>query len=449
MAISSFLGLQTALRGLLAEQRSLDLTGHNIANVSTPGYTRQEAVLTTAPNLPVLAGATSSGSGALLGQGVDVSVYRRMRDTFADLQYRASSQAFGQQDAIASGLQQVDNAFSEPGPNGVSALLNKFWDGWHDFSNNPEDVAGAGQAVLGRAQSLADAIRQLDASLAGIATDAKTEYDTILGPQGDVLAAAKQIAQLNGDIERAVNQGQQPNDLMDRRDALVDELSKTAGIRVTTAASGVPGGIDITFDTPSQPLVTDTTVNWNPPTTVATAPGGRLGGLQALFDPSTGKVAAYRAALNTVVSQLIGSAGPPPTGVNGIYGGTFFSGTNASNIDLGVSTVRASTPGAPAGANDVALAIAALRGGPADQSYSTLISSVGADAHEAEQRQTGAKAVLDAANDRRTSVSGVSLDEEMANMIRFQRGYQASARTMSTLDDMLDTLINRTGRVGL
>jgi flagellar hook-associated protein 1 FlgK len=101
------------------------------------------------------------------------------------------------------------------------------------------------------------------------------------------------------------------------------------------------------------------------------------------------------------------------------------------------------------GANDVALAIAALRGGGADQAYSTLVSRIGNDVREVLRGETNADALVQAVQDRRDSTSGVSLDEEMTGLVRFQRAYQASARAMSTLDEALDVLINRTGRVGL
>src|SRR4051794_7459723 len=97
MPVSSFYGLQTALRGLLAEQRSIDVTGHNIANVNTPGYSRQEAVLTASPALIVPSGAVEGGAGAQLGSGVDVQAYRRVRDGFLDAQYRAQSMRLGYQ----------------------------------------------------------------------------------------------------------------------------------------------------------------------------------------------------------------------------------------------------------------------------------------------------------------------------------------------------------------
>src|ERR1700750_552173 len=91
MPVSSFYGMQTSLRGLLAQQRLLDTTGHNIANASTAGYSRQEAVLQASPALEITAGGTAGGAGAHLGSGVDVQQYRRIRDGFIDLQYRAQN----------------------------------------------------------------------------------------------------------------------------------------------------------------------------------------------------------------------------------------------------------------------------------------------------------------------------------------------------------------------
>jgi flagellar hook-associated protein 1 len=105
--------------------------------------------------------------------------------------------------------------------------------------------------------------------------------------------------------------------------------------------------------------------------------------------------------------------------------------------------------GSAPGENDVAQAIARLRGGSTDQLYQALVARVGTESQAALRAQSTAQSLSDAVDDRRQSVAGVSLDEEMTNLIRFQRGYQASARTMTTMDEMLDTLVNRTGKVGL
>src|SRR5918994_5082522 len=136
MAISSFYGLQTSLRGLLAQQRALDTTGHNIANASTQGYSRQEAIMAAAPALAIPQGAVQGGAGAHIGSGVDVLAYRRIRDTFLDLQYRAQATPLGEEAGKAEGLDRAELALAEPGETGINQKLSDFWSAWGDLSDN-------------------------------------------------------------------------------------------------------------------------------------------------------------------------------------------------------------------------------------------------------------------------------------------------------------------------
>src|SRR4051794_21532601 len=437
MSVSAFFGLQTALRGLTAHQRALDTTAHNIGNASTQGYSRQQAILTAADAL-TLPGVTANGGIASIGSGGDVESFQRVRDAFSDLQFRAQNMALGQFETTATTLSETETSLSEPTDNGIGAVLAKFWSSWDDLANHPEQPATR-QALVDQANLLTDRINTLQGTLSQVRTEAQTEYATITGPSGDVASYAQEIAQLNASIKSAVQQGNQPNDLMDRRDLAIDNLAKLAQVSVTDLGQGT---IQVNFGDAAQPLVNDTTVTW--PQTL-TAPGGQLGALLKLGDTTAaGTITSYMNDLDGVAGQLI-------TSVNAIHGTPFFSGTNAATIGVAVtaSTVRAATPPAAAGANDIALAMSPLRGGGGDTAYANLVARIGGDARAANQQQQTTQALVDAADDRRLSASGVSMDEEMTNMVRFQRGYQASARVMSTMDEMLDTLINRTGRVGL
>src|SRR2546423_161136 len=315
--ISAFFGLQTARRGLPPHQRALDPPAHNIANASTEGYSRQQAVLTAAHTLD-LPGITSNGGLAMLGSGVDVESFNRVRDAFADLQFRAQNMALGQYSTQASMLNTAETSLSEPSDNGIGQVLAQFWSSWDDLANHPEAPATR-QALVNQASLLTDRLNTLQKSLGDVRTEAQTQYAMLTG--------------------------------------------------------------------------------W-------------------------------------------GTA---------IQGTRFFRGRDGPTIGGAVtaSTVRAATPPAPAGANDVALAMSVLRGGSADTAYANLVARMGGESRAASQQQATSQTLVDAAQDRRQSASGVSMDEEMTNMVRFQRGYQASARVMSTMDEMLDTLINRTGRVGL
>jgi flagellar hook-associated protein 1 len=437
--ISSFLGLQTSLRGLLAQQQALDVAAHNVANANTVGYTRQEATLGATNPLHLTAGVTQNGAGAFLGQGVDVTAYRRVRDAFLDLQVRAQTMALGDATTTATALDRVQSAIGEPSTTGVNALLGKFYTAWSDLANHPESESSK-QAVNSAAKTLADAIGSLAGQIQQTGADATAEFNNITGATGPIKAAATSLAQLNQAITNAVQAGQSPNDLLDRRDKILDDLSQYGQVSVTSLGDG-----SVAVMLGNQSVVTGSTVDWLVPPAAGFAPGGgQLGALKTL---STITIPGYLTQLDAVAKTIHDD-------VNGAYGSAFFAGDTAATLGTGILTASAITAGSgtsPAsGSNDLATAVAALRNtSAATAQYGAMVRQVGSDAANASRAQSVAQAAVDAAEDRRQNVSGVSLDEEMANMLRFQRGYQASARAMSTIDDMLDTLINRAGRVGL
>jgi flagellar hook-associated protein 1 FlgK len=449
--ISTFFGIETALRGLLAQQRALDVTSHNVANANTEGYTRQQAIMAATDALQVTDGSRLS-SLASIGTGVDVQSYQRVRDQFLDMQFRAQNMVLGDKQATSNALDQIETALSEPGDNGISAQLAKFWSSWADVANSPESSA-ARQALVDQGTTLAQSIQQLYGQLTAAAGQAGAEYNSIIAsPNGDVAQAANEIATLNDAIKKAVAAGDHPNDLLDRRDQLLDKLSQLGQVSVTDLGNG---SINVTFGDAANPLVADSAVNWpqtinnaGPPPTTS---GGKLGALYNLFEPG-GTIASLQSDLNGVAKDLADKVNAihntgAPTGVD------FFTYTNGSEaatlaVNVTASTVVTGASGAP-GDNTLALAIARLRGGTTDQLYSTFVTRIGSMAKDAQRQEASAQTLVDSIDGRRQSTSGVSMDEEMTNMIRFQRAFQASSRAMNTMDELLDTLINRTGRVGI
>ena len=445
MAISAFSGLQTALRGLAADQRMLAVTAHNIANVSTQGYSRQEGVL-------VSTAATSAG--AHLGAGVEIQSYRRIRDVFLDLQYRAQNANLAEWRARSNALETAELSLAEPGENGLGAQLAKFWDAWSNLANTPADTA-VKQVVVERANALADtfsAVRsQLDAarSLAAARYSEITRPASATDPGGEVARVAAELANLNAVIAESASAGVAPNDLMHRRDLLLDKLSGYGRVSIQPLASGTLNVSFIDISTGSAyPIVSDRTPTWTgPPPDDSWSPSGQIGGLLAACRPG-GIIEDHLGTLDAIATALA-------TAVNDIYGSQFFAVGSppaatlspSAGIALAPSTIATGSGGT--GANDIALRIARLRGNSAiDGAYRAFATRVGANVAGADRRATNAQTLTDAAEDRRQSVAGVSLDEEMVNLIRFQRGYQGSARVL-TVDQMLDVLINRTGRVGL
>ncbi len=226
--------------------------------------------------------------------------------------------------------------------------------------------------------------------------------------------------------------------MLDRRDLLLDKLSALANVTVTQQ----PDGTDtVSFGDAAKPLVEGGNVNW--PQTLTAAAGGQLGALLSLTGP-TGGLTTFQTELDAVAASVAAS-------VNALHASTpFFSGTTAATLKVAVTAaqVQTSSTGAPGG-NDVAVAIADLRGGAAEQSYSALVGLVGSTVQGAKDEKANLQTTLTAIGNQRQAVSGVSLDEEMTNLITFQRGYQASARTLTAMDDMLEQLIEHTGRAGL
>lgn len=436
MQVSSFFGLQTALRGITAQQRALDVTSHNIANASTDGYSRQEVSYAATSSLR-LPGNTNGGGGAWLGQGVDIEQFRRMRDTFLDLQFRAQNTTAGYDETTAKGVRRALDEFNEPGEEGLNTLLEHFWTSWNDLASAPSDVS-VKTAVVGHAQTLVAALNALDTRLAAVQTNATTEYTALTtGAQNPIQPIADELGRLNTQLKAALGAGQTPNELLDRRDLLLDRLSEYGRVAVTDLGTGA---IQVDFGDAAVSLVNDATVTWPQ---ALTAPGGKL---QGLLNVQT-TVASYRTDLDAFAASLATTVNAAHTAGGGP---NFFTGTTAAALAVNVTAATINSGStAAAGANDIARAIAALGNGTADNLYATLVSRVGHEVSVAEATATSSDALRSTIENRKLSVTGVSLDEEMANMIRFQRAYQASARTMSTMDEMLDVLINRTGRVGL
>jgi flagellar hook-associated protein 1 FlgK len=437
MSIPTLQGLQTALSGLIASQEAINTTGHNITNANTPGYSRQTAVMQTNTPLPIEAMSQLTGAGGQMGTGVTVTTFTRIRNIYLDAQYRTQNAALGAASTEANELQQAQSAFDEPSSSGISSQLSAFWSSWSSLADSPSSEA-AREGVVSTGKQLATTLNQLSSQIATISNQATQQYASITGPTGEVQGAATQIAQLNHQILLSEQAGEKPNDLLDRRDQLIDQLSELANVTVTQAANGTD---TVSFGDAAKPLVEGSTVNW--PQELTKAAGGQLGALLNVSGPA-GQLASYQGALNEVASMLAGS-------VNALHTSTpFFSGNTAATIAVAVTPaqVQTSSPAA-AGGNNVAQAIAALRGGAADSRYAGLIAQVGSDVQTAQDDQTTAQAVVSAIGNQRQSVSGVSLDEEMTNLISFQRGYEASARTLTAMDQMLETLIDHTGMAGL
>ena len=212
--------LSTGLSGLRALQRALDTTSHNIANVSTVGYTRQRAEFQTRP--------AQSYGGGWIGTGVETSTVRRVYDQFLAQQTRSSGTNLARLDEFASQAARIDNLLGDAS-NGLSSSLQKFTDALNEVSTTPASIP-ARQVLISEGRALAERLKTYDARM----RDMSAEVNGRLGIEAqEMTTLAQGVARLNGEIAAAFHQsGQPPNDLLDQRDALINELSGKVSVSV-------------------------------------------------------------------------------------------------------------------------------------------------------------------------------------------------------------------------
>jgi flagellar hook-associated protein 1 FlgK len=456
MTIPAYSGLQTALSGLEAAQAAIDTTGQNIANANTPGYSRQQVDMTERDPLTIQSLSNVTGAGSQVGLGVDITTISRVRNQFLDVQYRGQNSQTSGDNTTATLLGQVQAALNEPSSSGLSGALTQFWSSFNALGNDPTNQ-GALQATLGAGQTVATGLNTLGNELTTLESQITGQYNTLTDPSsGPIASDANQIAALNTQIAQAQVNGLNPNTLLDQRDHLIDDLSQYSNLNVTTQANGM---VNVSFGnaakaaaggvTDATPLVNGSTVDLANNLTDANLSGssGTVGALLGFYDASTGqgKIADYLTTLNSVTNNLVTSvnnaiATADPSGATAT---PFFdpTGTTATTIAVNPSLSGATSPYTAAEAH----AAGALRGGSADQAYNAFVTQVGSDVQSTQSAQQTAQSLLSAISNQRQSVSGVSLDEEMTNLITYQQAYQASARVMNAIDATLNTLINQVG----
>ncbi|SHE70559.1 flagellar hook-associated protein 1 FlgK [Desulfofundulus australicus DSM 11792] len=514
----TFFGLEIARRGLQVHRTAMDITGHNVANASTPGYTRQEAVITaTGPYAnPTLGSRLLPGQ---LGTGVEATMVRRIKNEYLDTQARdsISSRDFWQvqEDLFA----RIEAVFAEPGASGIASTLTKFFNTWQDLNNTPQDP-GVKAAVAETGDELATMMREAYQQLGDIAESIlKIEQDgssiNVTGGQlkdqvDTVNEILRQIRELTEAIKRVYAQGNQPNDLLDKRDLLLDRLAEYGPVSVTHLTEGgrPTGEIALTFFG-EDVRAAGVTVELVPE--VETPPGeikevklrigseevfltnypanlpkaGSLAGLEetraridGYTDEADNKVEGYRdklenlaGALKDTIYQALnhGHDDVPNNDIpdkidfftGSLAGGNFavdpdimkdptkIDGTNALYVarlaTIGMDGTKDFELGKGASGNPVKVDLANLGGATFSEYFHALLADIGARSGSASDMAGSRRAVAEQVESLRQSVSGVNLDEELSRLIQYQYGYQASARVLATINEMLDYLINRTG----
>ncbi|MGX7681043.1 flagellar hook-associated protein FlgK [Jatrophihabitans sp. DSM 45814] len=449
--MTSFAGLIGASQALAAQSYALDVTGQNIDNADTPGYTRQRADMAT---VGPVAGVPTMYATQRASTGVTVAGTSRIDDPVLDARVRTEHDRNSYAQTSSAQLSDVQTLFDEPTDNGLAEQLNDMWNAWSAVANHPDD-ASARSVVLQSAATVATSLNTTSKALSDLATSATATLDQTVV---DINTAAGSLATINAAIAIANATGTNTNSLADQRDSLLLKLADAAGTQATVQPDG-----SATVTLGGQTLVSGLTASTVAVTasntlTVNGAAAGTAGGTaQGLVDALNTTLPAYAAKLDAVAAALsstVNAAHQAGYDLSGATGTPFFSGNTAATIAVAVTDpAKIAASGTPGGNFDgsTAKALAAFgsKTGGADDTYKSMVSTLASDVQRASQTAAVQSAVVTNADAQQQSVSGVSFDEETANMLTYQRAYQASARVLTTVDDMLDTLINRTGRVGL
>ncbi len=449
--------LEQGRRALQVQQLAMQVIGHNTTNAGTVGYSRRRLDLETAP--PGETGMWDTGSG------VDVLRLARVRDRLLDSQIRGETSVASYWSEREDRLGRVEEVFNALGDNNLGKLMDDFWSGWHDLANDPESMAPR-YALRDRAGALVSSLKRVHQNLAQQIEDTNARIGDAVNGMNDLTSA---IADLNVRISRAELSGQEASDLRDSRDLLVEQLAQIADISVQDQSDGsinvyIGGQIIVQRDMAVRVNADETTsdpkrkynltlgsspLTWNPM-------GGELGALIEQRDVELPGMIAMLDQFARELSSSINELHMQGYGLNGSQGQEFFRVGAMGVADLALSATimddpaniaAASGANAP-GDNSMALAIAQLQhstsidGVTLDQWLRNIPLEAGSRRAAAIQQRDIENAVLENAVNRRASISGVSLDEEMARLLESQKAYEAAAKIVQTVDEMMQTVIN-------
>jgi len=462
--------LNIAKSALFAQQSAMNVVNHNIANADTEGYSKQEIQFRNI--------AAAMNMRDQIGRGVDSSNVRQRQAGFANLRIRQETTNLGRWTASRRILEQVETLFTGAGESDLNAAINDFFNAWEDLSGNPESTEFRGQ-LLQKAQALTGKFHELNNSMGEIKDNLNTEINSTVDRVNNIL---RQVEGLNDTIEATELRGERANDLRDQREVLLRQLSGLIDIEVHEQ----PGGtmqvshnglllldrgtrlpVEATTSAKNGELFTEISINGR----ATSFDNGELGGLLHVRNEL---IPSYQNDINAIAKGVVESVNEHHKngfGSDGSTGNNFFNpnGLNAGNINLSQDVLNSPEKIAAAGGthdyindihesngvgdNSIARKIAQLRdvtllnknSATFQDVYSNLYANVGFDTNEAKQNEESHQLLVNQLDNYRDSLVGVSIDEEMADLMKFQNNYAAAAKLITVANESMKTLLSIVG----
>lgn len=471
--LSFFATLGIGMRSLQAQRQGVEIAGQNLANVNNPAYARQRLLIQTSQALPTEIGPQGTGADATAIQQLrnvivdrqilgEASVGSFLNSQQRALQYAESS--LGEQiDRSSGGIEGAAAAGGASAQSGLSTSLSQFFNSFQSLSASPSSITER-QTVLTTAQTLASRLQQIDGRLGELNRSLNESVSEDVDSTNKLLT---NIADLNDQIVSSEFAGAVANDLRDLRQSRLEDLAKLVNIETSTQSNGavnvsINGNLLVsdknvqdtlqTYDGGSGQLLVRTATSATPLTLTG-------GSLQGTIDVRDGAVSQLRTEINTFSSKLISEVnGAHRAGysLSGDTGADFFTGTDASDIAVNTTLwndpakIQASGDASAPGDNQVALQLAQLANvrhaslgtRTFSEKYGQTVAALGLSLSSTNSRLNDQQLVQNMLQSQRDSVSGVSIDEEMTELVKYQKAFQASARLVTTIDDMLNEVMN-------
>jgi len=463
--------LNTARTSLDVSQKSIEVIGNNIANVNTPGYSRQSSQLTPYPSM--------NFGDFFIGQGVRVTDVKRAHDVFITNQLIGKAADQGYQSGQSQPLSALERLFAIT-DNNIATDTNRYFDAWQALSAYPSDMV-LRDSLLQSGQQLATSFNKTYDQLQNVKSDIN---DTLATKIEGVNSALNEIASLNDRIFTIESRGLTANSDRDRRDQLLQQLAETVGAQAYEDSKGMlavqlPGGLPLVQGTDAMRLEAtanggslDITLHAGGVTRTLGEKnmGGEFKGLTYIRDSFIPGLVNDLDRMAYEISTQVNAQHATGAGLDSVTGRDFFTtppnagaappanpwdgAARAMGVALtGAEQVAAATPAAgedvAPGDNRNALAMSRIGDdyridGTYDFNsyYGKMVSRIGLESNQNQLSLQGATDAMTQLENLRDSLSGVSLDEEMINLIVYQRSYQSSAKFLSTIDDLMDTLLS-------
>jgi len=453
--------LSVGQTALMTQQKAIDITSNNISNVNTPGYSRQR--LNMEQNEPI------RYDGGQLSTGVRANrKIQRIYDRFINAQINGENEELGRWQAQKEILEKAELMFDDASGYGLSSAMSQFWASWQNLTSNPSGRVER-VTLLADSQNLADTFNKLNYDLTELRKDADL---SVTNAVDQINPITSQIAELNLKIEEAEAGGHNANEYRDKRDLLTKELSNLIDVQSFEDGDGY-----MHIYTANGKTLVDRNFSWDLTTAnngsgfagvywvnsqgvqediSASITGGKLKGWLEARDTL---VPDYQNRLDALSAEIINQVNTQHRSGFSLDGATtnqdFFSGSGAEDMavssaieaDVNLIAAASTAAGAP-GDESNALAIANLQhgllmsGATFDDYYGSIVSDLGSNVAQATTYHGHQETMLSSLENYREEVSGVSLDEEMVNLIQYQTAYQAAAKIINTVNDMMSTLMN-------